>query len=78
MDEEVKENLGKLCGETAEWLNCTRRSQKLTAGRAHADSAWPGLPDQLLVVEGLDRLSSQDVDLALEDRQLDFALHVLL
>lgn len=36
------------------------------------------LPDQLLVVQGLGRLSAQDVDLTLEDGQLNFALHVLL
>ena len=36
------------------------------------------VPDQLLIVEGFGWLSAQDVDLTLDDRQLYFALHILL
>ncbi len=41
---------------------------------------WRGVfvPDQLLVVQGFGRLSSNDVHLTLKDRQLHATLHVLL
>lgn len=51
---------------------------KDTHTHSHTLLFCPRLPDQLFIVKGLGWLSSQDVDLTLEDRQVYFALHILL
>lgn len=65
------------------WFTDTRpvfptHSPTHTYTHSHTLLFCPCLPDQLLIVKRLGWLSSQDVDLTLEDRQLYFALNILL
>lgn len=71
--------VGWKCGIAA--LSLDVKSEEAT----HSDSLKHGythscacLPDQRLIVKGLGWLPSQDIDLTLVDRELYFALHILL